>query len=109
MLSTPHLIRDVQDSVLRGRRFQEWRINANVSCYLHFRRDEALIDLQLHFTHDADALLWEAKRVLPVMSQFGCTESGGLGWWGMCFPEDQTLAILTFLDQVTASREFYRW
>jgi hypothetical protein len=108
-MGIPELIRDEQNRGLQGWRTQVWRINANVTGHLYLHDGDAMVDLQLRFAHDADALLWESKRVMPVMSQFGCTESGGLGWWGLRFSREQTSAIFTFLEKVTASREFYRW
>jgi hypothetical protein len=108
-MGSPELIGDEQDLAMPRWRTQEWRINANVSGHLYLCDGEAMVDLQLHFTSDADALMWEVKRVMPIMGQLGCTESGGLGWWGLRFSRDQTSAVLAFVNKVTASREFYRW
>jgi hypothetical protein len=108
-MAIPELISDEQFLGLQGSRTQAWRINAEVSGRLYVCDADPMVDLQLRFVRDADTLMWEPKRVLPVMAQFGCTQSGGLGWWGMRFPKEKISAVLAFVDTVTASRSFYRW
>lgn len=85
----PELTRDEQNRGLQGWRTQEWSINANVTGHLYLRDSDPMVDLQLRFVHDADSLLWESKRVMPIMSQFGCAESGAWAGGVFAFPKSR--------------------
>jgi|GEM_PF-6799156 len=105
MAATPYILEELA-SPLSGKTFR-YMFSRGVKGLVRTSEDESSVYVFLSFPEKADHLMWEPKRVLPLLSQFSAQYSPSIDCWAVKFPAAVATQAIQELDSIIEHRRFY--
>ncbi|MQP76358.1 hypothetical protein CQ393_10710 [Stenotrophomonas sp. MYb238] len=104
-MTTPHFeteIKEIFDGTTR-----RYVFSRGVKGLVQNSRDATQVAVFLSFTDKTDSLMWEPKRVLPLLAKFDAQAAPSVDSWALTFPASVADEALRELDAVIEGRRFY--
>jgi hypothetical protein len=105
MAATPYIVKEVESPM--GGRTLSYVFSRGVTGLVRITQDESTVYVFLSFPEKADYLMWEPKRVLPLLDQFSAQVAHSIDCWALQFPASVATQAIQELDSIIERRSFY--
>jgi hypothetical protein len=103
--TTPYIESEVKEPF--GGIARRYVFSRGVKGLIRASADSARIVVYLSFADKTDSLMWEPKRVLPLLADFDPQAAPSIDSWALTFPSSVAQEALQALDSVIDGRRFY--
>ena len=105
MVDTPYIESEVRGAL--GGISHRYVFSRGAKGLVRASSDSARIAVFLSFVDKTDSLMWEPKRVLPLLAKFDPQAAPSIDSWAITFPAAVEQEALRELDAVIKDRRFY--
>lgn len=105
MVTTPHFETEIKE--MFGGTTRRYVFSRGVKGLVQEFRDATRAAVFLSFADKTDSLMWEPKRVLPLLAKFDAQATPSIDSWALTFPASVTDEALRELDAIIEGRRFY--
>ena len=105
MTTTPYIESEFKEAF--GGVVRRYAFSRGVKGLVRASVDSTRIVVYLSFADKTDSLMWEPKRVLPLLAAFDPEAVPSIDSWALTFPASVAQEALPALDSVIDGRRFY--
>ena len=105
MAITPFIEFETKDTL--GGITHRYVFSRGVKGLVQTARESARVVVFLSFPDKIDSIMWESKRVLPLLSRFDPQTTPSIDSWALTFPVNVVQEALLKLNAVIEQRRFY--
>jgi hypothetical protein len=102
---TPYIEAEIKEAL--GDVAHRYVFSRGVKGLVRTSRDSTHVTVYLSFPERTDSLMWEPKRVLPLLTSFDPQAAPSIDSWALVFPAAVAQEALLELDAIIDGRRFY--